>query len=92
MADLSADMRAIIDRVEETRQFLGMSRSRFSTACGLRPQTYNNFVGSQQSKPNVALILGLIGAYKRITGGDLDVGWLLTGERSEQGRVPEEAA
>ncbi len=64
----------IIARVENVRKELGLNKTKFSRQIGLKPQTYNNFVGSQGSKPNVALIKGVIDAFQ------VDSKWLLTGE------------
>lgn len=63
----------IIERVERVRKRLALNKSRFSQSIGMRPQTYNNFVGSQGSKPNIELICGLINVY------NVNPDWLLTG-------------
>ena len=63
----------IIERVERVRNRLALNKSRFSQSIGMRPQTYNNFVGSQGSKPNIELICGLINTY------NVNPDWLLTG-------------
>ena len=65
---------AIIERVERIRQHLGLNRSLFARALGLTPQTYGNFVGKQESKPSIDLILGLV---QRL---GVDPYWLLNGE------------
>ena len=41
----------IIETVEITREQTGLNKSQFSARIGMKPQTYNNFVGSQGSKP-----------------------------------------
>lgn len=61
----------IINRIEEVRLREGLGKSRFCKAFGMKPQTYNDFIGKQGSKPNVELILGVIHTYK------VDVHWLL---------------
>ncbi len=43
----------IIERVEYVRRRLSMNKSRFSTSIGMTPQTYNNFIGAQGSKPSI---------------------------------------
>lgn len=53
----------IIGRIEEVRTTLELKKSRFSTAIGMKPQTYNNFIGQQGSKPNVELITGVCKVY-----------------------------
>jgi DNA-binding XRE family transcriptional regulator len=63
----------IIHRVEVVRRTLGLNKSRFSARVGLKPQTYNNFVGSQGSKPNVELIYGIVRAF------NVNPMWLLNG-------------
>lgn len=50
----------IIERVEQVRAHLGLNKSRFSAEIGMKPQTYNNFIGSQGSKPNVELLHGVV--------------------------------
>lgn len=63
----------IIQRIEYVRNYLGLNKSRFSTEIGLKPQTYNNFIGSQASKPSVELILGIVSRF------GANPGWLLNG-------------
>lgn len=63
----------IIFRAEEIRHILGLNKSRFSAKAGLSPQTYNNFTGSQGSKPNVQLIHGIVQAF------NVNPKWLLDG-------------
>ncbi len=49
----------IIERVESVRKVVGMNKSQFSAEFGMTPQTYNNFVGAQGSKPNIELVHGV---------------------------------
>ena len=63
----------IIQRIEYIRNYLGLNKSRFSTEIGLKPQTYNNFIGSQASKPSVELILGIVNRFA------VNPGWILNG-------------
>lgn len=63
----------IIERIEYTRTHLGLNKSRFSAEIGMKPQTYNNFIGSQGSKPNVELIYGIV------TRFGVNPIWLFTG-------------
>ena len=79
---------AIVERVEEVRRRLGLNKSRFSGAIGMSPQTYNNFIGAQGSKPNIELITGVVGFFK------VNPYWLLngTGELFEEGVEPEKLA
>lgn len=63
----------IIQRVEQLRGSLGLSKSRFARSMGLTPQTYNNFMGPQASKPSVKLIYGIVSAY------NVTAMWLLNG-------------
>ena len=53
----------IIERVEYVRGRLSMNKSRFSARIGMKPQTYNNFIGPQGSKPNIGLLLGMLNVY-----------------------------
>ncbi len=78
----------IIDRVEEVRGRLGLNKSRFAGAIDMKPQTYNNFIGVQGSKPNIELISGLVERFK------VNPYWLLngTGEPFEEGVDPEQLA
>jgi transcriptional regulator with XRE-family HTH domain len=66
--------KAIIGRVEHVRNHLGMNKSQFSQKIGMRPQTYNNFIGGQGSKPSVDLLVGIVERFG--VNGD----WLLTGQ------------
>lgn len=63
----------IIQRIEYIRNYLGLNKSRFSTEIGLKPQTYNNFIGAQASKPSVELILGIVNRF------GVNPTWLLNG-------------
>ena len=63
----------IIQRIEYIRNYLGLNKSRFSTEIGLKPQTYNNFIGAQASKPSVELILGIVNRF------GVSPAWLLNG-------------
>jgi len=63
----------IIERIEYTRNFLGLNKSRFSAEIGMKPQTYNNFIGAQGSKPNVELIVGMLERFS------VNPAWLLNG-------------
>lgn len=64
----------VIGRIEYVRTLKGLNKSRFSGEIGMRPQTYNNFIGAQGSKPNVELIAGL---YQRF---GVNPAWLLSGK------------
>ena len=66
----------IIERTEQLRNQLGMNKSRFSSQIGMKPQTYNNFLGTQSTKPNIELIYGIIQQY------NVNPMWLLRGEGS----------
>ncbi len=63
----------IIDRVEEVRNRLGLNKSRFAAAIDMKPQTYNNFIGVQGSKPNIELVYGMVECFK------VNPHWLLNG-------------
>lgn len=63
----------IIDRVEEVRKALGLNKSQFSARISMKPQTYNNFIGAQGSKPNVELLVGIVRVF------DVNPFWLLIG-------------
>ena len=63
----------IIERIEYIRSHLGLNKSRFSAEIGMKPQTYNNFIGSQGSKPNVELIYGIVSRFA------VNPVWLFTG-------------
>ncbi len=63
----------VIERIERLRKQLGLNKSRFSGSIGLKPQTYNNFIGKQASKPNIDLVLGLVTRY------NVNPNWLLSG-------------
>lgn len=64
----------IIERVEQVRTHLGLNKSRFSAEIGMKPQTYNNFIGSQGSKPNVELLHGIV---TRFSANPM---WVFTGQ------------
>lgn len=53
----------IIERIEYVRHILRMSKNKFSKEIEMKPQTYNNFIGIQGSKPNVELIHGLVNRF-----------------------------
>ena len=63
----------IIDRIEIVRKTLKLKKSAFAGQMGLKPQTYNNFVGSQGSKPSVELVYGVVNQYL------VNPHWLLNG-------------
>ena len=63
----------IIERIEYLRNLLNLNKSRFSADIGMKPQTYNNFIGAQGSKPNVELIFGIVNQY------GASPNWLLNG-------------
>lgn len=77
--------RAIIERVEQVRQGHRLNKSDFARRLGLKPQTYNNFIGAQGSKPSAALIVGLLRAFP-----DVRPRWLLLGSDAETppGKLP----
>jgi len=64
----------IIERIEYLRNLLGLNKSRFSADIGMKPQTYNNFIGAQGSKPNVELIHGIVNRF------GVNPMWLLNGQ------------
>ena len=64
----------IIERIEYIRNYLGLNKSRFSSEIGLKPQTYNNFIGAQSSKPSVELILGIENRF------GVNPNWILNGK------------
>lgn len=66
----------IIKRVEEVRHQARLNKSAFSARLGMKPQTYNNFIGKQGSKASVALVAGVCQAF------DADANWLLLGVAS----------
>ena len=63
----------IIERVEYVRKYFGLNKSEFSARIGMKPQTYNNFIGSQGSKPNIELIFGVVNEF------EVNPHWLLNG-------------
>ena len=64
----------IIERIEYIRTYLGLNKSRFSGEIGLKPQTYNNFIGAQGSKPSVELVLGVANRF------GVNPNWILNGK------------
>jgi transcriptional regulator with XRE-family HTH domain len=66
----------IIERIEYLRNLLNLNKSRFSADIGMKPQTYNNFIGAQGSKPNVELIFGIVNQF------GVNPMWLLNGSGS----------
>ena len=66
----------IMERVEQVRNHLRLSKVQFTRAIGMKPQTYNNFIGAQGSKPNVELIHGIVTKFRA------DPMWVLTGKGS----------
>lgn len=63
----------IIERIEYVRNYLGLNKSRFSGEIGMKPQTYNNFIGAQGSKPNIELVYGIVNRFQ------VNPHWLLNG-------------
>jgi len=63
----------IIHRAEEVRKSLRLNKAQFSARIGIKPQTYNNFVGSQGSKPNMELFDGIVRVF------NVNPMWLLSG-------------
>lgn len=68
-----SDQQAIIARVEQVRVARHLNKSQFAARIGMKPQTYNNFIGAQGSKPNVELLVGLVKVF------DVNPLWLLLG-------------
>ena len=70
---------AIIARIEDMRHDLKLSKTKFAAGFGMYPQTYSNFVCSQDSKPNVELLMGVVEAYR---GHDRAgaLAWILWGD------------
>ncbi len=64
----------IIERVEYVRRAVGLNKSRYSGEIGMKPQTYNNFVGAQGSKPNIELVHGVASRF------NVNPTWLLYGK------------
>ena len=54
----------IIKRIEQVRGYLGLNRSKFCRAIGMSPQTYNNFIGPQGTKPNIQLLHGVVTRFR----------------------------
>jgi len=63
----------IIVRIEQVRGYLGLNRSKFCRSIGMSPQTYNNFIGPQGTKPNIQLLHGVV------TRFGVNPMWLFTG-------------
>lgn len=63
----------IIERIEQVRGYLGLNRSKFCRTIGMSPQTYNNFIGPQGTKPNIQLLHGVV------TRFGVNPMWLFTG-------------
>ncbi len=55
---------AIIARIEDMRHDLKLSRVKFAAGFWMCPQTYNNFIGQQGSKPSMELLMGVVEAYR----------------------------
>ena len=55
---------AIVERIENMRCDLKLSKSKFCAAFGMKPQTYSNFIGQQGSKPSIELLMGVVEAYR----------------------------
>jgi DNA-binding XRE family transcriptional regulator len=68
-------MTALARRVEQVRAMHELNRSAFARRVGLTPQTLNNFLGKQGSKPSAALLVGVAASFPGV-----DARWLLTGE------------
>ncbi len=68
--------RDIIERVEFVRRQLRMNKSQYAAEIDMKPQTYNNFIGSQASKPNIELIYGVVNRY------GVNPLWMFTGKGS----------
>lgn len=66
----------IVGRIERLRNILRMKKSHFASAIGMKPQTYNNFIGAPGSKPNVELLHGIV------TRFGANPMWVLTGAGS----------
>ena len=64
----------IIERVEHVRRLVGLNKSRFSAEFGMTAQTYNNFVGTQGSKPSIELVHGVASRFH------VNPTWLLYGK------------
>lgn len=76
----SRDRYGIIARTEQLRKVSGLNKSRFCGLFGMTPQTYNNFIGAQGSKPNIELVMGVISAFREYGRGRLNLEWFLFGE------------
>lgn len=53
----------VIERVEQVRVHLGLNKSQFCESFQMMPQTYNNFVGAQGTKPNIELLAGVVNTF-----------------------------
>ena len=69
----------IIARIEDMRHDLKLSKSKFCAAFGMSAQTYNNFVGTQGSKPNIELLMGVVEAYRAHDRAGA-LAWILWGD------------
>ncbi len=69
----------IIERIEELRKGLSLSKTKFAEGAGLCVQTYNNFTGKQGSKPSLALVMGVVAAYIRPEGQAATLYWITFG-------------
>lgn len=78
------ELAAIVERVEAVRRRCDLGKSAFCAAFSMAPQTYNNFIGAQGSKPNVELVLGVCQAY------GVRADWLLWGREPvfAEGELP----
>ncbi len=79
----------VVERTEEVRKMLGLNKSQFSKKIGMKPQTYNNYIGQQGSKPNIELISGIVEKF------NVNPLWLLRGEGAvtrPEGNEPQGAA
>ncbi len=69
---------AIIARIEDMRHDLRLSKVKFAAGFGMCPQTYNNFIGQQGSKPSMELLMGVVEAY-RADGKASALAWIAWG-------------
>ena len=79
----------VVERTEEVRKMLGLNKSQFSKRIGMKPQTYNNYIGQQGSKPNIELISGIVDKF------NVSPLWLLRGEGAvtrAEGEEPQPAS
>ena len=61
----------MIDKIETVRTHLKVNKSNFVRPFDMKPQSYNNFIGAQGSKPNIELVLGLVNHW------GVDPNWLM---------------